>query len=285
MEKLKIVFIGGLSDGIIVYNYLNNNKYVEIPLVITYPDDGSKPRHVNFPDQDNIIKSGRANAYAEKIMAINPDYIFVAGWSELLKEDILNSTKKGVIGFHPSKLPFDRGRSVIAWQIEEGYTETALSMFYYTDIPDEGEIIAQERIAIEENDYLNDILDKVDEATINIMRAYFPLLRMGKAPRKPQSVNEGNFRRLRKTRDSQIDWKRNKEFIYNKIRAISKPYPGAEGMINGQKYKIYKAEIINDFSFGNLEEPGTLIATLFDNSMIVKCRNGYIRAINHELMS
>ena len=85
----------------------------------------------------------------------------------------------GVIGFHPAKLPFDRGRSVLAWQIEDGYTETSLTMFKYSDYPDGGDILAQEPIAIASNDYINDILDKVDAASLNLIRAYFPLLRKG----------------------------------------------------------------------------------------------------------
>lgn len=81
--------------------------------------------------------------------------------------------------FHPAKLPFDRGRSVLAWQIEDGYTETSLTMFKYSDYPDGGDILAQETIAIASNDYINDILDKVDAASLNLIRAYFPLLRKG----------------------------------------------------------------------------------------------------------
>ena len=67
----------------------------------------------------------------------------------MLSEDLIDLPTKGVVGFHPSKLPFDRGRSVLAWQIEEGYTETALTMFFYSTYPDGGDIIAQEKIRIE----------------------------------------------------------------------------------------------------------------------------------------
>src|SRR5690554_4913604 len=165
MEKLNVIFIGGMTDGLIVYEYLNNNKFVNLSLVITYENGAKHPRAVDFPNKKNVIKNGSANLSTELIVKTNPDYIFVAGWSELLNENILNASKKGVIGFHPSKLPLDRGRSVLAWQIEEGYTETALSMFYYTNFPDGGDIIAQEKIKIESNDYIKDILDKVDFAT------------------------------------------------------------------------------------------------------------------------
>ena len=284
MEKLNIIFIGGMPNGYVVYDYLKKNKYVNLCLVITYPDDSLYPRAVKFPDEVNILKSGSANNKADLISEINPDYIFVAGWSELLDTRILTSSKKGVIGFHPSKLPMDRGRSVIAWQIEDGYTETALSMFYYNDFPDGGDIIAQEIIKIEQNDYIIDILEKVKFATTNLMCSNFQLLRQNKAPRKPQDLNEGNFRRLRTNTDSQINWNSNAQNIYNKIRAISFPYPSAEGIINHNKYKIHKANVMTSFPFGNHLSPGQIVATLYDDSLIIKCRDFFLKITNYELM-
>jgi methionyl-tRNA formyltransferase len=284
-SKTKIVFIGGLTNGKIVYDYLAKNKFVDLALVVTYPDDCGKPRLINFPNKDNIVKTFSANSYYTQIQKIQPDFIIVAGWSELLSDDLVATSKKGTIGFHPSKLPFDRGRSVVAWQLEDGYTETGLSMFYYTDIPDGGDIIAVENISIEPNDYVNDILDKIDSAIYNLMCAYFPLVRMGKAPRLKQDINIGNFRRLRKNSDSQINWNANTSVIYNKIRAISKPYPGAETVFEGnQKYIIYKAEPLKDFPFGQTETSGTIIAKLYDKSFIVKTKDGYLKITNYEIV-
>lgn len=37
-DQLSVIFIGGLSNGKIIYDYLNKNRYVNIPLVITYSD-------------------------------------------------------------------------------------------------------------------------------------------------------------------------------------------------------------------------------------------------------
>jgi methionyl-tRNA formyltransferase len=276
MENINVIFIGGLSNGKIVFDYLNTNKFVNLSLVITYPNNSSKPRHVDFPEEKFIIKDEKANNHIEKILELKPNLIIVAGWSELLDDRILCSSQMGVIGFHPSKLPFDRGRSVIAWQIEEGYSETALTMFYYNDIPDGGDIIGQSLISIEENDYVNDILNKVDNATNNLIKAYFPLIRIGKAPRKKQSINDGNFRRLRTEDDSHIFWDSNMDVIYNKIRAISHPYPGAISEINGRRIKIFESKKIKNFPFGNELKPGNIICELYNGGFVIKCKDGFI---------
>lgn len=270
---LKVVFIGGLTNGKIVYDYLLKNKHVSLPLAITYPDDHSGARFIPFPNSPSIIKDMSANKWLDTIRQIGPDLIFVAGWSELLDEKLWSLPSLGTIGFHPSKLPYDRGRSVLAWQIEDGYTDTALSMFYYNNLPDGGDIIAQEKINIHPTDYINDVLNKIDRATYNLMYAYFPLIRRGQAPRLRQDPNVGSFRRLRKECDSQIDWNAPASEIINKIRAISHPYPGAEAIIQGTRYKIWRAEIINSDE-----------ASIQANDLIVQCRDNYLRINEYEPM-
>jgi len=273
---MKVVFIGGLTEGKIVYDYLVRNRYVDLKMVITYADEYDGPRHVCMPDGYNVIKGVPSNYLLEEIRSAAPDLIFVAGWSELLSEEVLSVPRLGAIGFHPAKLPFDRGRSVLAWQIEEGYRETFMTMFYYSKYPDGGDIIAQEKVVIERNDYISDILDKMDMAIYNLIYAYFPLIRKGLAVARKQDLSEGNFRRLRKGRDSEIDWNKNSECIYNKIRAISRPYPGAKTTIDGIGYLVWKANIIPNFISGNFLLPGSLVATLHDKTFLVKTRDSFV---------
>lgn len=279
---LKTVFIGGLTNGRIVYNYLKENKNVSLCLSITYPDEYTGARHVAFENNDNVIKSLTIKDSIQKIRDLNPDIIFVAGWSELIPTELLNIPPMGVIGFHPAKLPYDRGRSVLAWQIADGYTETALTMFKYTNYPDGGDILAQERIIIENSDYIDDVLDKIDEATLNIMKAYFPLLRQGLLVAQKQDLSAGNFRRLRGENDSLINWDSPAKVIYDKIRAISHPYPGAQTSIENKTIYVWRSEILKDFPLGKDAHPGTLIAKCYDNSLIIKTRDGFIHITEWE---
>lgn len=281
-NKLNIIFIGGLTNGKIVFDYLLKNRYVNLCLAITFPDNYRGARHIPFENHNFLIKSGTLKGYEDQILNLKPDMIIVAGWSELIPDNILKLPTYGVIGFHPSKLPFDRGRSVIAWQIEDGYEETALTMFKYSTYPDGGDILAQEKVIIEKNDYVSDILDKVDKATKNLMYAYFPLLRQGLLQPCPQNLTEGSFRRLRNEEDSQINWNNNSQTIYNKIRAISHPYPGAIAMIQDKKIRVWKAEIIDSFFMDcSLVTPGTLVASCFDNTLVVKTKDSFIRITHY----
>ena len=281
-DIIKVVFIGGLTNGKIVYEYLKANKYVDLQLAITYKDDFSGARYDRLPDDDIVVRIGSVKGKEETIKELNPDLIIVAGWSELIPDALLSVPSMGCIGFHPAKLPYDRGRSVLAWQIENGSEETGLTMFRYSDYPDGGDILAQEIIPIRHEDYINDILDKIDDATFNIMRAYFPLLRTGRLVARKQKLEEGSFHRLRGERDSIINWNNNTEDIYNKIRAISHPYPGAIAEIDGKRILVWRSEEIDSLPFGNSAKPGTIVARLYDNSLVYKTRNGFLRITEWE---
>lgn len=278
MSNNRVGFIGGLTNGKIVFDYLSKNKYVDLVFAITYKEDFNGARYARIEsDKVSIQRTGSVKGCESLIRKSNPDLIIVAGWSELVPDEVFSIPSNGCIGFHPAKLPMDRGRSVLAWQIEDGYTETALTMFKYTDYPDGGDILAQEPIKIDETDYINDILDKIDKATLNIMRAYFPLIRQGLIKARKQDLSEGNFRRLRGAADSIIDWNQPSRVIYNKVRAISKPYPGATTTYKDKNIVVWRSEVVTSFPFGNQATAGTLVAELFDQSLVYKTRDSFIR--------
>ena len=277
LDAIPIVLIAGLTNGKVMLDYFLGNRFFDVKLVITKPDDVNLPRHVNFPDDPRIEKSGSAERLYDRILRASPEFIFVAGWSEILSSKLLSIPPGGVIGFHPSVLPLDRGRSVLAWQISEGYESSGLTLFYYDGTPDHGDIIGVERFGIEENDTISDVLDKVDDATENLLKSYAPLLRLGIAPRHPQDHSLATWRRLRVEQDSFINWDRNSSTIYNHIRAISHPYPGAKFILEGEVKTLCRSQLALDIPFGCEQPPGTLLAKLYDGSLIYKTRDSAIR--------
>ena len=284
--KPKIVLICALENGKIALEYFSNldkKGVIDLIKIYTYKDEliPNKNMYIrldNIADNNILTKVGKINDYKNEIKELNPDFIFVVGWSQLINKEIINASKKGTIGFHTSKLPKDRGRSTIAWQISEGYTETALTMFYISEGIDNGDIIVQEIIKIEQNDYVKDILSKINQSTYNLLKTYFPLLLSGKAPRIKQDETQANYRRLRTDNDSLINWNSNTDKIYNLIRAVSFPYPKAWTLYKGEKIKINYASMI-DFTFKEFyffEKTGTIIGNMKGFGYLIKTRNGII---------
>ena len=83
MKKQKIVFIGGLTNGKIVLDYLLSNIHVDVPLILTYPKNHKIPRYseLNAPNHKVTFKYHLdGDAILDEISLIEPDFIFVAGW-------------------------------------------------------------------------------------------------------------------------------------------------------------------------------------------------------------
>ena len=280
---MKIVFIGGLVNGKLIVEYILKNKEISLPLVFTHPLNYKIQSYDNFnkfTNKTKIIRNINVNKYYNQIKSINPDLIIVAGWSWLISEKILKLPQLGTIGFHPSLLPKDRGRSVLAWQIEEGYTETALSMFYITKRVDDGDIIAQNKIKIFKSDTIKNILNKCNIETLKQIRKYLQLILKGKAPRRKQNKKLSTYRPLRTEEHSIINWNKNKEFIYNKIRAISDPYPGAFFINKGRKIYVKKGIIVKNkviLKIAHKYNNGEIIKLYNPKDCIIKCANGLIR--------
>ena len=55
-DQLSVIFIGGLSNGKIIYDYLNKNRYVNISLVITYSDTYQSRLASSTPTAFPLIK-------------------------------------------------------------------------------------------------------------------------------------------------------------------------------------------------------------------------------------
>ena len=86
----------------------------------------------------------------EWIKQLAPDVICVFGWSYLLKAEILGVPKMGVIGFHPTLLPRNRGRHPLIWALVLGLKQTGTTFFKMDEGADSGNILSQKVISIED---------------------------------------------------------------------------------------------------------------------------------------
>jgi len=185
-----------------------------------------------------IRKIKKTKETIEFIRKIKPDIIFSVGWSQIIPSEILEIPSKGVIGFHYAKLPERRGGSPITWALIHGLDETFVTMIYYGNKVDAGDIIGEYKIAIDKNDTSKILLGKCEKTVIELSRKYLNKLIEGTAPRIPQDDSRAFFTKRRNDKDDEIHIdKLNPIEIHNFIRALSDPYPGA--YIKYKKYKIY----------------------------------------------
>lgn len=155
------------------------------------------------------------------------DVIYCFGWSHLLPEALLASSRLGVVGFHPAALPHNRGRHPIIWALALGLSETASTFFLMDGGADTGPIISQESIAISDEDDARTLYDKVTDVALRQITEFTAAMCAGSLTAKPQKSGEGNVWRKRSAADGRIDWRMSSRSIRNQVRALTRPYVGA----------------------------------------------------------
>ncbi len=227
----RVVFIGGLDDGRRVVEELRDDRRVDLVGVFVLDEEANGVS--GFRTFDDLVpppvlqKIGKVKNHVEQIRGLQPDVIFVVGFSQIIPKAVLDVPPLGVIGFHSAVLPGRRGASPLIWAMVDGLTETGVTMFYMDEGIDTGDVIASERFVIDEDDYSIDILRKADDATMNLLRHHLDQILDGTAPRLQQDEVTSTYTRRRTPADGEIDWTRPAHEIVNLIRALAPPYPVA----------------------------------------------------------
>lgn len=173
------------------------------------------PRDVNAPD------------VVARIAAAEPDYLFSAMFRQIVKAELLAAARRGALNLHPSLLPKFRGRAPINWVLVQGETETGVTLHYMVEKADRGDIVAQRRIAIDDDDTALTLHRKAAREARILFRETYPALVAGTAPRIAQDSSRASYFGARKPEDGEIDWRWPARRVYDLVRAVTHPYPGA----------------------------------------------------------
>jgi methionyl-tRNA formyltransferase len=176
-----------------------------------------------------------------RVGEIAPDFLLYFSYRNMIKPMVLELAGQGALNLHGSYLPRYRGRVPINWAVINGETETGATLHYMVEKPDAGDIVDREKVPIAFTDTALDVFAKVTGAAVRVLRRSWPLLVAGTAPRTPMDLAAGNYCGGRKPEDGRIDWSGSAVRIYNLIRGVTHPYPGAFTTLEGQKVLIWQA--------------------------------------------
>lgn len=206
------------------------------------------------------------------------DLILCLGWSQILDEDILDMSRLGCIGFHPTQLPFNRGRHPLIWALVLGLERTASTLFFMDATADTGKIISQKDIEIDYADDAESLYNKVMEKAADQLVEVLQGLENNTLNVIEQSAKTGNVWRKRGKEDGKIDWRMSSRGIYNLVRALTRPYVGAHIFYQGKEYKVWKVKEIYDNRYENIE-PGKVINVKSDQNFLVKTGDNLIEVL------
>jgi len=285
---LKIAFIGCVALSRAVLDRIIGLPGVEI---VGIASRNASSVNADFAPLDSLAERAAAPIFyadgksqaelAAWLRARKPDVIYCIGWSSLLGRDVLDVAPLGVLGFHPSALPENRGRHPLIWALALGFDKTASTFFIMDEGADTGDIVDQVPVSITQDDDAASLYDKVTGVALLQIDRITEALRRGQLQRRPQQSGSGNAWRKRGKADGQIDWRMSADSIHNLVRALTRPYVGAHCMYGGQEVKIWHTQPLA-CAATNLE-PGKVLACE-GGTFVVKCGEDSIHVKQHEFV-
>lgn len=274
----KIVFIGGRDRGLECLKTLIKAGE-NIAYIFCMPEDKHERKKYyeeikDLADKEKIpikiTKSIKSVEDFKILKSIQPHLMIVMGWRTIVPKEILSLPKRGTVAAHESLLPKGRGFAPINWSVLNGDKKTGVTLFYLEEGVDEGDIVDQKIIPINNKDTAWDIYLKAKIISVELLMKHIKALKKGTASRRKQNKKLATYYPARVPEDGKINWSWETKKIYNLIRALSDPYPGACTYYKDQKIIIQKALIPKDFlkfagnipgRVGNFVEKGVDVIT------------------------
>lgn len=180
--------------------------------------------------------------WISRIASLRPEVIFSFYYRHLLSPDLLAIPPAGAFNLHGSLLPRYRGRCPVNWVLVHGERETGVTIHRMVEKADAGDIIGQRVVPIAFEDTARSLYGKLCQAASVLLDETLPLIKQRNAPVCRQDLTGGSYYGGRTPADGRIDWHWSAERIYNLIRAVTEPYPGAFALTrSGAKLLIWWA--------------------------------------------
>ena len=277
MKKLRVVFMGTPDFAVPVLETLIENTNVE--LVVTQPDAyvGRKkvltPSPVKAKALENNIEVFTPNKIREdyeRILEINPDIIITCAYGQIIPKILLDLPKHKCVNVHASLLPKYRGGAPIHASILNGDEYTGITIMYMAEGMDDGNIITQEKVKIDDNDNINTLSDKLSDLGAKLLIKTLPSILDGTCDSIKQNESDVTFAYTIKRKDEQLDFNNNYKDIFNKVRAL---YNRSYFIMNGIEYKVIKVRFEDKL---HNEEKINTITNVYKDGIGIACKDGEV---------
>lgn len=257
---MKVIFMGTPEFAVPTLERLFHDKTYDIELVITQGDRRrGRGKAMQFPPiKEKALDLGlevyqpdnvNSQESIDKLRSINPDFIVVAAFGQILRKEILSIPKYGCINVHASLLPKYRGAAPINWAIIEGEDTTGITIMEMDEGLDTGDMLKKISIEIDPLDDYPSLHDKLSTLGGDILLESLREIVDGSVNKKIQDDSLSNYAPMIFKGTGEIDWNKKAKDIVNKIRGL-KPWPTAYTSYEGVPMKIHLAQVLDEKSQG-----------------------------------
>ncbi|MBR2708098.1 MAG: methionyl-tRNA formyltransferase [Bacilli bacterium] len=274
-----IIFMGTPDFSVPILEGLIQNYKVKA--IVTQPDKpvgrGGEVRFcpVKKVAIDNNILCLQPNKIRDALQEINqlePDLIITCAYGQILPLELLLIPKLGCINVHASLLPKLRGGAPIHRAILDGYSKTGITIMYMAEGMDDGDIISQREVLIDEVDTASSLHDKLKVVGRDLLLETLPSIIDGTNKRVPQDESLVTYGFNISKEDERLDFNTTTKKIYNKVRGLNS-WPGAYCMLDGKRLKVfecYRTDVVYDNKL-----PGE-ITKIYNDGFGVNVSNGEV---------
>jgi methionyl-tRNA formyltransferase len=254
----------------------------EIAAVVTHADNPDENiwfasvRDLAFRNYLPVYQPENPNdpALVAVLKRLEADFLFSCYYRHMLKKPLLDLPRLGALNLHGSLLPRYRGRCPLNWVLINGESETGVTLHYMEEKADRGDIVGAKRVPITPEDTALMLFARMTVAAGTLMRECYPLLRRGQAPRAPQDHAQASYFGGRRPADGRIDWRQSALQVYNLMRAVTHPYPGAFTYFGGRKLFIWAGKALAAPAAAP-DGPGQVMARLPGEGLLVATGDGH----------
>ena len=195
--------------------------------------------------------------WLERLALLAPDLILSVYYRNMISEKILGLARLGAFNLHGSLLPKYRGRAPINWAVLHGEPRIGMTLHRMVKKADAGAIVDQEGVAISPRDTAEQAFGKVLPCARIVLARQIDALLAGTARETPQDELQATYFGGRKPEDGRINWSLASGQIFNLIRAVTDPYPGAFSDVGPARLMVWWAEPASPAARGR---PGEILS-------------------------
>ena len=213
-------------------------------------------------------------ALAAQVGALKPAVIYSFSYRHLIPESVLALAPLGAFNMHPSLLPAYRGRAPVNWVLMNGERETGVTLHHMVARADAGDIVGQRAVSIVDSDNALTLYRKLVPLGVELIDELHPKIVAGTAPRRKMDISKGSYFGRRKPEDGRIDWRWPARRIFNLVRAVTHPYPGAFCFVGGRKLLVWESK--TGAENGKRGEPGRIVHETADGAFEIAAGDGSV---------
>jgi len=197
------------------------------------------------------LRSLRSQESLDLVNSYSADLFVLAGYARLLPAAMINIPPMGVINTHAGRIPEYRGTAAIPWQIIRGEHALGLTILYADEGVDTGDVLLIETYELGPDEGATEAVATAVNRFPKMLVEVLQGLQEGSLSGHRQDLTAGSQYTRRQPDDGMIDCKSmNAEDVFNLIRGLTPPYPGAFGWVGSEKVVIHKAKLLKENIYG-----------------------------------